>query len=83
MHQLTESPWAQPTNVFEMAKVTPAWFGAMSAWLLRCPAELQAHIPIDMETILQQEKYRNVKLKIFLASRKWKWISMEYLHNCS
>jgi hypothetical protein len=38
-----------------MANVMPAWLGAMSAWLLRWPAELQAQRPIEMETYLQQE----------------------------
>ena len=38
----------------EIAKVIPAWFGAISAWLLRCPDELHAHSPIDIETNLRQ-----------------------------
>jgi len=40
------------TKVFDMANVTPAWLGAMSAWLLRCPDELQALRPIDSDTKL-------------------------------
>jgi len=41
------------TIVLETANVTPAWLGAMSAWLLRCPAELHAQRPMDIETKLQ------------------------------
>jgi hypothetical protein len=37
-----------------MANVMPAWLGAISAWLLKCPAELQAQRPIDIDTNLQQ-----------------------------
>ena len=40
-------------SVLEMAKVVPALFGATSAWLLRCPAELneQRAIQIVIKTI--------------------------------
>lgn len=41
------------TMVLEIANVTPAWLGATSAWLARCPAELQAHKPMEIETILR------------------------------
>lgn len=37
-----------------MANVMPAWLGAISAWLLKCPAELQAQRPIEIDTNLQQ-----------------------------
>lgn len=30
------------TKVLLMANVIPAWFGATSTWLLKCPAELKA-----------------------------------------
>lgn len=41
------------TKVFEIAKVIPAWLGAMSAWLLRWPDELQALNPMDTDTKLK------------------------------
>ena len=44
----------QLTNVFEIANVIPAWLGAMSAWLLKCPAELHALRPMDNDTNLKQ-----------------------------
>lgn len=36
--------------VLLMANVVPEWFGAMSTWLERWPAELQAQRPIENET---------------------------------
>jgi hypothetical protein len=47
-----------------MANVMPAWLGAMSAWLLKCPAELQAQRPIEMDTNLQQ--YHRTKQIYFI-----------------
>jgi len=42
------------TRVLERAKVAPAWSGATSAWLLKWPAELKAHSPIEIDTSLQR-----------------------------
>ena len=39
-----------------MANVMPAWLGAISAWLLRCPEELHALKPIDTEISLYKRK---------------------------
>jgi hypothetical protein len=41
------------TRVLEIAKVMPAWLGATSAWLLRCPEELQALSPRHIVTNLK------------------------------
>ena len=50
--------WTTPllTKVLDIANVIPAWFGAISAWLLRCPDELQALRPMERETKLKAEK---------------------------
>ena len=40
-----------------MAKVIPAWLGAISAWLLKCPDELQALNPSDNDTKLKIESF--------------------------
>lgn len=39
-----------------MANVMPAWFGATSAWLLKCPDELAAQSPMASDITLQEKK---------------------------
>jgi hypothetical protein len=47
------------TKVLERAKVAPAWSGATSAWLLKWPAELKAHSPIEIDTSLHNNQKFN------------------------
>jgi len=47
------------TIVFDIENVMPAWLGATSAWLLKCPAELQAQRPMDIEINLLSDIYFN------------------------
>ena len=41
------------TSVLDTANVIPAWFGATSAWLLKCPDEFAALNPIESDTKLK------------------------------
>ena len=59
------------TRVFEMAKVIPAWLGAMSAWLLKWPEELQALRPIDTDIRLAEKKQEVVYAMSTHKTESW------------
>ena len=52
--------------VLETANVMPAWLGAMSAWLQRCPDELHALRAIDTDTNLNATMER-LAVNFFIA----------------
>ena len=52
------------TIVFDIANDIQAWFGAISAWLLRWPEELAAHKPIAIDITLEYQKI----IKILLST---------------
>lgn len=76
---VNQRPWLATTNsavtgpakmpgivasVFDTAKVMPAWFGAISAWFDKWPAELQALKPILIDTNLNVGKVWIVNINV-------------------
>lgn len=45
-------------RVFDIANVIPAWFGAISAWFDKCPAELHALNPILIDIKLEENIFK-------------------------